>query len=551
MSTNELAQLAKDPLQFVKLCWPEMKLYDKQKEVLRSMAANLETFVHAANQTGKTRIAAIVAIWFFLSRTPARVVVTSSSESQLLQVLWPEIRHLIDSSRISLPLSIKNLRIEKLKAPNSGKTFARDYLIGCATNTVENFQGHHLPQGQHRVLVIFDEASGISDELYDASTSWAHQKLVIGNPLSNTNFFYRKCKRGDAKDPAGRAYLLRKVIHISAADSPNVQAGKLYRESGGTGPAPIVIAGIISDEEYLRRMQDWDAVQRTTRLDGRFHEGEESRLVPDAWLDVAMDRNRWNYLAEVERTPTAIGIDVAAGGRDNTVWTLVDQYGIVEQFVMDLSNTMEIAGRTIEFMTCHDIDPYFVAIDAGGGGKQIADRLKEQGYDIHLVGFGESAEAKSSYRNRRAELYGELRNRLRPDQGRDVFAIPPDATDLRNELAIIPLSYDSEGKLLLIPKDNSRAGEPSIRKLLGRSPDRADSLALAVWALQRPVCNDWIVDDLICSGDVPYQELTEEDLKELDEIDPILAEIVRGVQADNRQRDLDEPDFNDWDRRYY
>jgi hypothetical protein len=52
---------------------------------------------------------------------------------------------------------------------------------------------------------------------------------------------------------------------------------------------------------------------------------------------------------------------------------------------------------------------------------------------------------------------------------------------------VLPLSYDSEGRLLLPPKSRSsaRPGEISIEKLLGRSPDRADSLALAVWMLDR------------------------------------------------------------------
>ena len=67
-----LALLALDPLRFVKLCWPNMRLSKKQEQVLLSVRDNHETFVHAANQTGKTLIAAIIAIWFFVSRTPVR-----------------------------------------------------------------------------------------------------------------------------------------------------------------------------------------------------------------------------------------------------------------------------------------------------------------------------------------------------------------------------------------------------------------------------------------------------------------------------------------------
>ena len=38
----------------------------------------------------------------------------------------------------------------------------------------------------------------------------------------------------------------------------------------------------------------------------------------------------------------------------------------------------------------------------------------------------------------------------------------------------------------LPPKDASSPQGPSLRRLLGRSPDRADSLVLAAWVLSRP-----------------------------------------------------------------
>jgi hypothetical protein len=183
-----------------------------------------------------------------------------------------------------------------------------------------------------------------------------------------------------------------------------------------------------------------------------------------------------------------MGVDVAAGGRDQTVWTVVDQRGLIEQIVMDTPNTMVIPGRTIQLMGQYNLSPYQVAFDAGGGGKQIADRLQEQGHRVCVVGFGESADAGQAYKNRRAELYGKLREYLNPNREEGVFALPPDGHPLRQELAVLPLQYDSEGRMFLPPKDHSAAGPhhgPSLHQLLGRSPDRADSLALAVWVLDK------------------------------------------------------------------
>ena len=508
------ALLATDPMQFIALCWPEMRLYDKQQEVLLSVRDNLETFVHAANQMGKTRIAAIAAIWFFLSRTPARVVISSSNETQLESVLWSEICQLIQSAAWPLPLLVTHLSIKKLCNPNGSDTECTDYILGHVTKTVESFQGHHLPSDKPRVLVIFDEASAIPDEFFEAAESWAHRKLVVGNPLSVTNFFYRCCKGGDVDDPAGGGGLFRKVIHIDGRDSPNVQLGLRWQQEGRTGVPPVLIQGLLTHPEYVRRDHHWNEVKRTTRLHGRFYEGDQALLFPMEWLDVATDEHRWAKLEQQTRQAEAIGVDVAAGGRDKTVWTVVDQLGVIKQIVMDTPNTMEIPGRTIQLMDKYNVSPEQVAFDAGGGGKQIADRLWEQEYDVQIIGFGEGPDAKQTYKNRRAEMYGNLREFLNPDREEGVFALPPSYHELRQELSVLPLLYDSEGRMLLPPKEH-RAGSPhqgpSLRQLLGRSLDRADSLALAVWVFhtQRGV-PDFSKTVLAWGGD-DYSPLTPEE----------------------------------------
>jgi hypothetical protein len=160
------------------------------------------------------------------------VISSSSSESQFDSILWSEIRSLIATSALPLPLVVNYLSIRKRCAPGSMDYQPLDYMIGHVTNQVESFQGHHLPNDKPRVLAIFDEASGVPDEFFEAADTWAHRKLVIGNPLSTTNFFYHLCKSGDMPDPAGGPGLLRKVIHVDGLDSPNVQLGIKWKEAG-------------------------------------------------------------------------------------------------------------------------------------------------------------------------------------------------------------------------------------------------------------------------------------------------------------------------------
>src|SRR5271157_1354995 len=84
-----------DPAAFIEGHWPGSVIYDKQHEVMLSVRDNDETFVHAANELGKTRIAAWLCLWWFGTRFPARVVTSSSAEKQLKGILWAEIDVLI------------------------------------------------------------------------------------------------------------------------------------------------------------------------------------------------------------------------------------------------------------------------------------------------------------------------------------------------------------------------------------------------------------------------------------------------------------------------
>ena len=146
-----------------------------------------------------------------------------------------------------------------------------------------------------------------------------------------------------------------------------------------------------------------------------------------------------------------------------------------------------------------------VMFDKGGGGKQHVDRLREMGHNVRSVGFGESAmdisrfsrrfrstaiktdldEVRYAYKDRRSQMYGELRNRLDPGMNEHVFAIPPEYSELRRQLAPIPLLHDQEGRLKLPPKHkrNKDSREITLVDLIGNSPDEADALVMALFAL--------------------------------------------------------------------
>ncbi len=492
-------RLLTDPVTFQQLCWPDLRLYDKQIEILESVRDNDETVVPAGNKLGKDFIAGFIALWFFCSRSPAKVVTTSSSQPQLKAVMWGEIRRFINTSKYQLPIQYNDLLIRQLMG--DGTLEPRSYLQGLTSNEEENLQGHHLELGEDgkaRTLAIFDEASSIDTKFYNAADTWAHKKLIIGNPLPCVNFFFKKVKLGDVQSEEGDRYYT-KVIKVQAMDSPNVRLGQAQEKLGKKPTHEILVPGVVDYALYKKRRATWDPIRQTIGLDGEFYEGAEVRLYPPEWLARAQE-----YAATLGtggRKAAGLGVDPGQGG-DDTVWTVVDLKGIIEQIAKKTPDTTECGTVTLALMKKYGIPPEKVCFDIGGGGKEHADYLRrDHDLPVRTVGFGQSAsdpdrykrmrtsaekeqatETAYTYKNRRAEMYGLLRTIM--EQGD--FAISATLTELLRQLAVFPLQFDSEGRMYLPPKDKPtpQFKGTTIKEMLGCSPDEADSLVLAVYAMR-------------------------------------------------------------------
>ena len=501
-----------DPLKLIALYWPKIRLYNKQREILYSLAQNDETFVPAANQLGKDYIAGLAVLYFFLSRHPCRIVTTSVDATQLEAVLWGEIRRFIQDAEVPLtvenggPLVVNHCHIRKSV---KGQICGLSYIMGRVANqTGEGMLGHHIAptgDGVPRTLFVADEASGVPHIYYDKADTWAKRKLVIGNPFPCENFFKHAVKGkagttdkgGDIPRGDGREGFFRKVIHISAHDSPNVKLGLKQIKEGRKPTYQMLFPGVKDFDTYQKNLRLWDPIKKCISLDGRFYEGAEINMFPPQWLD------RAEQIAEKLprfRKGWAIGCDPAEGG-DSSCWSVVDDKGLIYQLSLKTPDTSIITKQTIELIEQYKVDPENVWFDRGGGGKQHVDRLRKDGYNVKTLGFGEPAsiadrfkrfrrsadkqddlETRTIYKNRRAELYGIMRQLIDPiEQG---FGIPAQYIELRRQMAPIPLRY-VEGKVYLLPKHktNPNSNEMTLIELLGCSPDEADSLALACFGL--------------------------------------------------------------------
>ena len=175
-----------------------------------------------------------------------------------------------------------------------------------------------------------------------------------------------------------------------------------------------------------------------------------------------------------EDFPIILGVDLARGGSDKT--RLLDRQGRKcgghVDIEIDTDNEMDIVGligKQIE-----RVNPAKVLIDVTGMGGGVRDRLRET-HDPNIIDgieFGSKALNDETYANKRAEMWGDMRDWIADPAGVDI----PDDDSLHTQLCA-PIwgrgatRYDSNSRILLEPKDR-------IKERLGFSPDGGDALAL-------------------------------------------------------------------------
>lgn len=498
-------KLPKHPLALKQLLWPDVYFYAKQREMIESVWFNDETNVYAANLLGKDFVAGFICLsYFLLHHGPTVRVVTTSVREDHLTVLWGEIGRFIQTSKYPLlrdkggPLVINYMHISKVV---NGQVCPISYLKGLVSKKGEGMAGHHADYA----MMVGDEASGIDDSVFEQSDGWNSKRLFFGNPNQCTNRYRTAERDGDIphKTIPGRYH--RRNIRIRAEDSPNVRLALAQIRLGQTPTNEVLVPGIIRYEDgikgYRYRRDHWDKVRQSVGLDGRFWEGSELLMYPPDWL------NRAEAIADTlkgkARRCKGMGVDPGEG-EANTVWTMIDEYGLIEQISYRTPDTSVINPQTLALIRQYNLEPEQVCYDRGGGGKQLADRLRSEGHYVRTVGFGESLmldirsgmrmteeleqnrEQRYAYKNRRAQMYAELMELLDPNLNEDGFGIGSEHTELRRQMAPIPKTRDKEGSLYILPKNrrdpNSR--ERTLTELLGCSPDELDSLVLAVFAMR-------------------------------------------------------------------
>lgn len=164
------------------------------------------------------------------------------------------------------------------------------------------------------------------------------------------------------------------------------------------------------------------------------------------------------------------GYDASGLGNDTDVLTIVNAKGMVFQTTLpDGYDTVGKANYVKKVMEQYKVETIFID-NTGGYGQGVLDLLKP--YNIEAVGINFSSVDDVAHPNVRTQMYVELAKNIK-----EGFVVIDDVS-LLTQLKNIVVTINNRGKLQLAPKE-------LIRKIIGCSPDKADSLALAIHAMTK------------------------------------------------------------------
>ena len=484
--THDLAMATKfynDPVGWSAAClhWPVgQNLTAYQAEILAAVPREKRVAVRGPHGLGKSSAAAILVLWFAVTREAAgidwKIVTTAGAWRQLERYLWPEIikwARRLDWAAVGCEPWDERTQLLSLNIKlANGQAFA------VASDNYALIEGAHADA----ILYVLDEAKSIIPAVFDAAEgafagagvdsgleAFALAASTPGEP--NGRFFDIHTRKAGLEDWWTR--------HVTVDES--------------------IAAGRISQDWVDQRRKQWgkDSALFANRVLGEFHSSDEDGVIPLEWIEAA--NARWQAWDDTGRPtvagPRRLGVDVARFGGDKTVMAILDRYpitgdqsaGVVTELRRSSQeDTMQTVGRVAGIVSAMPgLVPIVDVIGVGGG---VVDRLREQGVKPEAFNASESTNHKDrsgelGFVNKRAGAWWCLRERLDPAYGASL-ALPPDDL-LTGDLTSPHYSVTSNGRIQIESKDD-------IRKRIGRSPDSGDAVVQACWEEAEGPSQAWI-----------------------------------------------------------
>lgn len=241
-------------------------------------------------------------------------------------------------------------------------------------------------------------------------------------------------------------------------------------------PSRVADNIFLTSTGYKATLQALPEPLRSKMLSGDFNAGTSDpawQVLPTDWIKAA--QARWQQ-REAKGAMTAMGFDPARGGLDKSC--LAPRHGQWFDKLISMPGAVTKDGPTAAaFVVPYVRDGAPICVDSIGIGSSALDFLVGLNLHVHPVNGAEASSCMTKagnlrFRNRRAEMYWRLREALDPTASNPI-ALPPDQ-ELLADLAAVRYKVVTMGQyaaLQMLAKDD-------IRKLLGRSPDKGDAVAM-------------------------------------------------------------------------
>lgn len=380
---------------------------DWQKDILIRIRDGLLTpdeairiSIRSGHGIGKSAMVSILILWAML-KEDTRGVVTANSERQLRTKTWAELGKWFN---LYIGKDLFRLTATSLFPADKEKLFTwRIDMVPWSEHNTTAFQGLHN-QGK-RILIIFDEASEIPKVIWttaQGALSDANTQIIwfaAGNPTEPSGEFFNIHQPGPYDPETGESL---NPWYCRAVDSRSVSFSnkrELERQ-------------IRADPEGLES----DIIK--VRILGEFPKAGFTAFISRQNVIDAMSPDREPIAPDDE--PVILGVDVARFGKAHSV--VYPRKGrdarTRPRLKVQGHDTMQVVDLVLQAMSLYRTT--LVAVDGGGVGGGVIDRLRQLGYHVFEVQFGSAASPslapgnreKARYFNKRAEIWGSLRDWL-------------------------------------------------------------------------------------------------------------------------------------------
>ncbi|HXV97750.1 MAG TPA: terminase [Anaerolineae bacterium] len=382
---------------------------------------------------GKSALIGMVTNWALDTCEDTRVVITANTDGQLRTKTAPEV---VKWRKISITSSWFSSPATSIYSNESGhdRSWRCDFVPWSDNNT-EAFAGLH--NVGRRILVIMDEASSISDSVWDVVEGALTDEgteiiwIVCGNPTRSVGRF-RECFRKFSR--------LWKTFKIDSRTVEGVNKVQIQKWVDTYG----------EDSDFVK-----------VRVRGEFPSTSIRQFIPSSTLDASKSKD---YTPSAYHfAPKILTCDPAWTGDD---WIVIGlrqglKFTILEK-IQKNDNDVMIANKLARYEDDMGVDAVFVD---GGFGTGIVSVGKTQGRKWQIVWFSQ-ASSRNDCVNKRAEMIVLAKEWL--DQGGQI----PDDDELYEEMCAVDVVETLDGKYKFAPKED-------IREVIGRSPGSFDSLCLS------------------------------------------------------------------------